>query len=129
LRTSLLAARGEQSVFGLEFDVLWRYIADMLRTRPKPPGGPPNINSGWPWSKMGIADLEDLSAENLRSNTSRKYLCGDLDEVVAKVATALRNRSWYSDQCNAFLPTGFVKAYRPFPPSPHPIFLHRARGR
>jgi hypothetical protein len=63
----------------------------MLRMRPKPPAGLPTINAGQPWSAMDMADLEEFLANGAPPPAeSAEYLCRDLGEVEAKIAS-LRN--------------------------------------
>jgi hypothetical protein len=62
----------------------------MLYLRKKPPAGLPIISAGEPWSRMDIADLEYLLAERWSIPEIADFLCRDVDEVEAKIAS-LRN--------------------------------------
>ena len=65
-------------------------MSAMLRMRPKPPAELPTINAGQPWSAMDMADLEEFLANGAPPAEIAEYLCRDLGEVEAKIAS-LRN--------------------------------------
>jgi hypothetical protein len=53
----------------------------MLRMRKKPPEGMPNINSGQPWSRFDLDELEELIEQGRPIEAIADYLCRDVDEV------------------------------------------------
>jgi hypothetical protein len=75
---------------GLGFRPGLTYILGMLRMRKKPPADLPNVNAGEPWSAMDLADLDELLTDGVRAREIANYLCRDVDEVEAKIAS-LRN--------------------------------------
>jgi hypothetical protein len=62
----------------------------MLSMRKKPPADLPNVNAGEPWSAMDMADLDELLTGGTPAAEIASYLCRDVDEVEAKIAS-LRN--------------------------------------
>ena len=58
----------------------------MLRMRKKPPADMPNINSGKPWSEMGLDDLANCLKLGEPVEQIADFLCRDIEEVEAKVA-------------------------------------------
>jgi hypothetical protein len=62
----------------------------MLRMRKKPASGFEMINAGKPWSAMDLADLEEFLTYGRSAAEIASYLCRDVDEVEAKIAS-LRN--------------------------------------
>jgi hypothetical protein len=59
----------------------------MLRMRKKPPEGLPRINAGEPWSAMDIVDLEELLTAGANAERIADYLCREVAEVEAKIAS------------------------------------------
>jgi hypothetical protein len=62
----------------------------MLPIRKKPPSDRPNANSGQPWSAFNMDELEELLELGKPIGDIADYLCRDVDEVEAKIAS-LRN--------------------------------------
>jgi hypothetical protein len=58
-----------------------------LRLRKKPPADRPNVNAGQPWSAIDMADLEDLLASGVSVQGVAEYLCRQVGEVDAKLAS------------------------------------------
>jgi hypothetical protein len=72
---------------GLGFREALTYILAMLRMRKKPPADMPDINSDKPWSEMDLRDLElELKAHRPVAEIA-EFLCRDIDEVEAKIAS------------------------------------------
>jgi hypothetical protein len=59
----------------------------MLRMRRKPPAGLETLNTGEPWSAMDMADLEELLTAGKPHHDIADYLCRDVAEVEAKIAS------------------------------------------
>jgi hypothetical protein len=59
----------------------------MLRLRKKPPEGLPRIKAGEPWSAMDVADLEELLTAGAGAQRIANYLCREVAEVEAKIAS------------------------------------------
>jgi hypothetical protein len=59
----------------------------MLRMRPKPPVGLETLNTDEPWSAMDMADLEELLTAGKPLHDIADYLCRDVAEVEAKIAS------------------------------------------
>jgi hypothetical protein len=60
----------------------------MLRLRKKPPADFP----GQPWSAMDKANLDELLTDGTPAAEIASYLCRDVDEVEAKIAS-LRSKA------------------------------------
>jgi hypothetical protein len=58
--------------------------------RPKPPADRPNINPGKPWSAFDMDELEELLEHRRSVADIADFLCRDVDEVEAKIAS-IRN--------------------------------------
>jgi hypothetical protein len=78
-------SRGHHS--GLGFRSCPPYILVMLRMRKKPPADLPNVNAGKPWSAIDLADLDELLTNGTPAAEIASYLCRDVDEVEAKIAS------------------------------------------
>jgi hypothetical protein len=58
-----------------------------LRLRKEPPSGLLAINAGEPWSDMDMADLDEFLTAGKPISEIAEYLCRDVDEVEAKIAS------------------------------------------